>query len=526
MPQQISIRHANLLYLVTMLLVITLGSLVQTVHLSLGLAATEILLIALPVFVLLRWKRAPWKETLRANPIPWGTALLSLLLGVALFPLSAILDGIMAMLSGIASVPLPDGALPKTALEGVLFFLALAVTAPLGEEILFRGLIQGAYERQLSGRLSILVASLMFAFYHFRLTGLPALLPVAFALGFVAWRTRSIYATMLVHFGMNASSAAFTLYTLRFGAEGQQIVTLWTAAAGALFSIALLLAIAHQHPAPQAAAEPPDAEAPAAPMPWFKVYWPLLAAFVLFAAVSGLTAAAQMLPDFGPASQPTFYKARVDHPITSRYQITSRSGEVVGDLTCRVVSHGLTWSVECKRTVRAYEANTPTGYFKDGDSAVTWKAAWDSETTGLVAFSFDRQSENGSLHGRLESGSLMVEGPNGQQTVSLPAGALLEYEWPWRSNNLTNDVGTRLKVRLAYLQRWDEQQETSLPVVKDEMLSLFPSSAFKLPFGERQVWTVKLGGQTAWYTRSDPGYPRPVQFDDGMLLYTLLAESR
>ena len=50
----LSLKNANLLLFITMLLVITLGSLIQTLNLSLGLIATELLLILLPAVLWLR----------------------------------------------------------------------------------------------------------------------------------------------------------------------------------------------------------------------------------------------------------------------------------------------------------------------------------------------------------------------------------------------------------------------------------------------------------------------------------------
>jgi hypothetical protein len=64
-----SIFSVNLLYLVTMLLVLVLGAVMQSLHFIWGLIATEALLILLPTVAFLRLRRIPLQEGLRLKPI-------------------------------------------------------------------------------------------------------------------------------------------------------------------------------------------------------------------------------------------------------------------------------------------------------------------------------------------------------------------------------------------------------------------------------------------------------------------------
>ena len=250
----LSLKDANLLFLISMLLVITLGSLVQTWNLSLGLIATEFVLILGPALLWLRARKIPLRAALRLKGLPPLTAVLCVALGFSTFLFSAVIEGVMAQLSGMASVPVPEGALPSGTLQSILYFIALGISAPLCEEVLFRGAIQGAYEarRGRSAWSAVLITATLFAFYHFRLSGLPALVPVALMLGFVVWRTGSLYAGMLVHFGMNGTSAANTLAALQGRANGLGLVTLWSALGGLVAAGVILYAIhrLHRGPAP------------------------------------------------------------------------------------------------------------------------------------------------------------------------------------------------------------------------------------------------------------------------------------
>ncbi|MRR31596.1 hypothetical protein EG834_14995, partial [bacterium] len=123
MKKSLSIASANLLYLVTMLLVIIVGSTIQMLHLSWGLIATEVVLIALPAILFLRAKKLPLKEGLRLNQISLPVAVVSLLLGVFTYLFSVLIELVMANLTGLPSVDLGQTALPQSTLQYALYFV-------------------------------------------------------------------------------------------------------------------------------------------------------------------------------------------------------------------------------------------------------------------------------------------------------------------------------------------------------------------------------------------------------------------
>jgi membrane protease YdiL (CAAX protease family) len=217
-----SIFSVNLLYLVTILLNLVLGSWMQSMHFIWGLIASEVLLFLLPTIAYLRLRRIPLTEGLRLKPIRPLIGLLCISLGFTTYLFVVIIDAIMAKFTTIPIMPVSiESVVPKGTLESIGLFLAMAVVAPLCEEPLFRGAIQGAYEKQHTPSSAIAIAALMFAFWHFQLTGLWGLLLVAFILGYVALWSGSIYASILVHFGLNATSAANTLLALNTRRSGR-----------------------------------------------------------------------------------------------------------------------------------------------------------------------------------------------------------------------------------------------------------------------------------------------------------------
>jgi membrane protease YdiL (CAAX protease family) len=527
MKKSISLLSANGLYLFTMLLVIMVGSFMQTLNLSGGLIATEALLILLPTVLLLRARKIPIREGLRLNPIPPAVAGLCVVLGIATFLFSVLIETIMAQVTGMASVPLAENSMPKGLVESALYFVALAVFAPICEEALFRGAIQGAYERNKSAGFAITITALMFAFYHFRLSGLPGLLPVAFILGYVAWRTQSIYATMLIHFGMNVASAANTLSVL----NGVSLISfsLWTALAGlavAAGSIKILNRLYPARASDPSIAEPTGLETIKPAMPrrtWLGTYWPLFGAGLLYLAVATLTLMATLTPEFNPLTDLKYYPPRITAPIDSQYQVTNRAGQVVGSLSCRITPQGSTFSLECNRTIQGYEIKIGSSDYSDMTHTATWKATWESSTFNLLDFSFERQSTDGyGYQTVLRDGQLITTSSEGMDQTQLAESVLLEYEWAWRVNDLNADVGSVFKTPFGYLVRWNEKLNKSVPALTTELLHVYPAETLDLPAGQYTAWKVTLAGQAAWFGKDDPSYPRPIQFDDGMVIYSLV----
>ena len=78
--------------------------------------------------------------------------------------------------------------------------------APLCEEVLARGVIQRAYE-SFGPRRAILYVGGLFVIFHLSLLQGLGIIPLALALGYVYWRSQSLVASILAHFGANAMAA-------------------------------------------------------------------------------------------------------------------------------------------------------------------------------------------------------------------------------------------------------------------------------------------------------------------------------
>ena len=84
-------------------------------------------------------------------------------------------------------------------------FVMVAVIAPLLEEFLFRGWMQRSLERRTSAWTAIAVTALTFGVVHGELFGLPLRIAFGLASGYLAWRTRSIWPSVVLHGAYNGS---------------------------------------------------------------------------------------------------------------------------------------------------------------------------------------------------------------------------------------------------------------------------------------------------------------------------------
>jgi hypothetical protein len=87
----------------------------------------------------------------------------------------------------------------------------VAIAAPLLEEILFRGIILHGLLKNYKAGISIAFSSLLFALIHGNVAqGLGAFLMGLF-MGWLYWKTRSLYLPILLHFVNNSISCAALL---------------------------------------------------------------------------------------------------------------------------------------------------------------------------------------------------------------------------------------------------------------------------------------------------------------------------
>jgi len=194
MSLKTSLRSVNLLYLFIMLLMVANLALTFIPH-YVRLILNEALFIFLPAYLFLRYfeksRTQPIAERVRWRWPGWRIGLLSLLIGVGLYPLSVTIAAVFQQLLGYSELIDPEMVIPTTVGTAILAVIAYAVMAPLCEEFLFRGVIQPVYERRGAKWAVLFVGFLFIAFHLSLLQGLSIIL-ISVALGFVFMRTRSL----------------------------------------------------------------------------------------------------------------------------------------------------------------------------------------------------------------------------------------------------------------------------------------------------------------------------------------------
>lgn len=98
-------------------------------------------------------------------------------------------------------------------IDQVLLFVAIAVVAPIGEELFFRGVLM-RFAHKMNGKMlfPILSTSLLFALIHYNPYGFVSIFLAGVLLAVIYYWTGSILMSMLAHFINNASQLLLTFW--------------------------------------------------------------------------------------------------------------------------------------------------------------------------------------------------------------------------------------------------------------------------------------------------------------------------
>lgn len=105
---------------------------------------------------------------------------------------------------------------PEGGFKFILSLFAMAILPAIGEELIFRGLIQNIILASSSKRhFSVIVSALIFAALHFQPVNLLSIFSMGIVLGYIYEYTKNIFYAMLFHFLNNAA----LLFVLHFYPE-------------------------------------------------------------------------------------------------------------------------------------------------------------------------------------------------------------------------------------------------------------------------------------------------------------------
>lgn len=198
-----SLTEGGLLYSVAAFLLLIIGSYVQNRDFNSGILITEFILILLPSLLLLRVRKYDIPGVLRLNPVSFLN--LFIVFFMMLFSLWIVtvvnifnLWLIKAVFGRVMVSPLPINESPL-----LVNILLIGASAGICEEVMFRGVIQRGFER-FGPFLSILITGFLFGLFHMDFQRLIGTFLLGTLIGFIVYRTNSLFAGMFAHFTNNA----------------------------------------------------------------------------------------------------------------------------------------------------------------------------------------------------------------------------------------------------------------------------------------------------------------------------------
>ena len=212
-------------------------------------------LVVVPLYYVLRKRKMSIVETLRLKPVHGTTVRDTIVLGLGL---TIVMDEIDRLIAIVFPLPgdLDSGMnflLFENSFEAMLVIGGAVIVAPFVEEILFRGFLQRQLEegyRDITK--SILMSSALFMMLHFNPWWALQIYMLGIVLGYLAWRTGSIWPAFTVHLINNGASITFGNLdesVLSWYNMGDHVSPLWLIIAGGLIYFGFKSFI-HQNPEP------------------------------------------------------------------------------------------------------------------------------------------------------------------------------------------------------------------------------------------------------------------------------------
>jgi membrane protease YdiL (CAAX protease family) len=526
-------RAVNLLYLIVLLLLISNAVLMWIPH-FVRLIITQLLFVFLPAYLYLRQTRQPILERVRWRWPSWRIAGLSLLIGMGLYPLSALSAGVLQQLLGYVHLPAPADAIPDTALMGVLAVVAYAVMAPLCEEFLFRGVIQPVYERLGPGWGVLFVGFLFIAFHLSLLQGLSIIL-LALALGFVNYRTGSLQASILTHFGANFLAAL--VLTNDVFSTGAQAVLFSTPVliAGSLVALMAFIVFTRvtrgcAHPVP----DPQPDERPFA----LAALWPLLIAGALFLLMIGFEYVVARSPDL-VAEPLSLEPAEWDGTASWQYEIRNPADAVVGDGDCLIAREGPLINLECTSVVIAYEVRIGSSFWSSAggerNDQFTWHAADGKLVSGQTIMDLADGNYRAEIRWTIDDSDIevltSVVGEEDRlfrmpwdETPRAEDGALpivTDLAAPWQLTAVSLEAGEIGQTMRFNPYTWRPETEDTGPATARWLVKIVGREEISTPAGTFDAWRVTFGQHHEIWLVDDTMPTTPVRFFNGIETWSL-----
>ncbi|NSW92917.1 MAG: CPBP family intramembrane metalloprotease [Firmicutes bacterium] len=200
------ILMVGVLYSIIVILFILIGYRVQKKGFYSGVLITEVVLILLPAIISLVIFKYDIKKVLRLNKV--GFLNLFLIFWIMIFSIPVV--GMFNMINiwlvwyifGKTIIVQPPAVTSYGGL--VLNILSVGLAAGICEEVLFRGVVQRGLEK-LGAAASIILTAFLFSIMHIHFERLFGTFLLGALIGFIVYRTNSLYGGIFAHFVNNTA---------------------------------------------------------------------------------------------------------------------------------------------------------------------------------------------------------------------------------------------------------------------------------------------------------------------------------
>lgn len=193
-------KACGVAFIVSLILVVFIGSILQYVAFLPGLYVTEWLLILGPPLVLLWRKKVDFKKALTLQQPKSSHILFGVVSGIGIY---FVMLGLFYVFEGILgpypTVEFLEKAFPTTWLNFIPWVLAMGVSAGICEEALFRGFIQNGLQNYWGPVKAVVITAVLFGLFHLDPWRTPSAILLGLLAGYLLVRTRSLYAPIVLH---------------------------------------------------------------------------------------------------------------------------------------------------------------------------------------------------------------------------------------------------------------------------------------------------------------------------------------
>ena len=190
------------------------------------LLGNELLLILAPALLFAVVARWNWRETFALRPPRAAAVVGGALLGAGLAPWVQVVLMLQNMVwPGESETSQATTKLIVDALKThpYLTIVGVGLLAGVCEEFFYRGPLQTAFTRKLPPVAGIVLVGILFGAIHMDIHGLPVRAALGVLLGWIVWRTGSIYPAMVAHGVYDSTAIAMFYAALR--SQGEKILT-------------------------------------------------------------------------------------------------------------------------------------------------------------------------------------------------------------------------------------------------------------------------------------------------------------